>query len=93
MATLTAQKSLTKQEIKALGPIGPFLNKPCEQCHEGKYIQTDCFSSWWVKCNDCGHFLFCYIPMDHQLAFHEDQHKVKLWTGGFGKRETSTVPK
>lgn len=85
MVTLTVEPSNPLMK----SPVGPYLGKPCE-CGRGKNITTLCMNEWWCRCNDCDRYLFCYVPMDHQLAFHEDQHKVKMWTGGFGSAKTST---
>ena len=53
----------------------PFEKKTCQNCKIGFYtIEGDC-GDWWAKCNECGAFLFCYNPMDHQAQFHADRHK------------------
>lgn len=52
--------------------------------------ENDNSSEWWVKCDDCGHLVFCYEPMPHQLRFHQDQAKFKMYAGGYGSAKTST---
>lgn len=63
-------------------PNAKFLGQSCQRCATGTYKETSDFSSWWVQCNDCDSFLFCYTPMQHQHRFHEDHHKVRMWSGG-----------
>lgn len=57
----------------------------------GKYCQTSDFNEWWVQCEECREYLFLYEPMDHQLRFHQDQHRFKMFAGGFGSAKTTTV--
>lgn len=57
----------------------------------GTYINTKQHNEWWTKCNECGQFLFLYEPMPHQLRFHQDPHRFKLFGGGFGSAKTTTV--
>lgn len=52
------------------------------KCGHGVMGETDNSSEWFTKCDDCGHLLFCYEPMPHQLRFHMDQAKFKLFAGG-----------
>lgn len=47
-------------------------------------------NEWWVRCNSCDMLLFCYVPMPHQYAFHQDPHKFKMYAGGYGSAKTST---
>lgn len=76
-------------ETKSKSPNASFLDTDCS-CGRGKYKPTPCMNEWWVKCNDCDNMLFCYIPMEHQMDFHLDHHKIKMWSGGFGSAKTST---
>lgn len=66
-----------------------FLGKSCD-CGLGKFVSTEYFSEWWVKCEACGKFVFTYLPMPHQARFHADPAKYKMWGGGFGSAKTST---
>ena len=72
--------------------IEKWLNKPCNDpdCH-GHYRHTKQFNEWWAVCNECNTFLFLYVPMPHQLRYHRDQAKFKMFAGGFGSAKTSTV--
>lgn len=72
-------------------PNVQFLNTRCPHCKVGNMQHTECFNEWWVKCNECDHLVFCYIPMPHQLAFHYDSAKFKMFAGGFGSAKTSTA--
>lgn len=76
-------------ESTSRDPNASFIDTPCT-CGRGRYRNTSCFNAWWVQCNDCDSFLFCYVPMEHQMDFHLDQHKIKMWSGGFGSAKTST---
>lgn len=71
-------------------PNQRFLSQPCDKCHRGKYRNTDCHNEWWVRCPECNNYLFCYVPMPHQLRFHRDAHKYVLYGGGYGSAKTST---
>ncbi len=62
-------------------PNKAFLGTTCKQCGAGTYIETDGANEWWVKCDDCSHLLFCYQPMPHQLRFHRDPTKFKMYAG------------
>lgn len=77
-------------ETVSRDPNASFIGETCE-CGRGKYVNTSCFNSWWVTCNDCDRYVFCYVPMEHQMDFHLDQHKIKMYSGGFGSAKTSTV--
>ena len=71
-------------------PYQRFLEKPCHKCKEGRYINTYDFNEWWVQCDTCRSYLFCYVPMPHQYVFHSDKHKFRMYAGGFGSAKTST---
>jgi hypothetical protein len=60
----------------------PFINKICKTCGFGKYIETFQTGDWNLECSDCGAILFCYVPMDHQVEFHRDEHKFLMYAGG-----------
>lgn len=71
-------------------PHESYLETKCKKCGHGIMIETDNASEWWVKCDDCGHLVFCYEPMPHQLRFHMDPSKFKMYGGGYGSAKTST---
>lgn len=70
-------------------PNAPFLDTECE-CGHGIYRETACANQWWVRCDDCERLKFCYVPMKHQLRYHLEPSKFKLFAGGFGSAKTST---
>lgn len=76
-------------EVVSKSPNAKRLDSKCE-CGRGLLRQTECFNEWWLQCNDCDRFVFCYEPMVHQMDFHLDTHKIKMWSGGFGSAKTST---
>lgn len=61
-------------------PNEKYLRQECEIC-AGMYIETENNSEWWVKCGECGHLRFCYEPMEHQLIYHADTAKYKMYAG------------
>lgn len=69
-------------------PNHDFVDCICAKCKNGKYKETT--SEWWVKCDHCEELVFCYTPMPHQLRFHLDPVKFKMYAGGFGSAKTST---
>jgi PBSX family phage terminase large subunit len=71
-------------------PRDQFIDTTCRDCKRGRYGPTDTENEWWVKCKECTALLFCYVPMDHQFDFHMDNHKFRMWAGGFGSAKTST---
>ena len=71
-------------------PNEKYLGTKCAKCHHGTMIETDNSCEWWVRCDDCGHLVFCYEPMPHQQRFHSDSAKFKLYGGGYGSAKTST---
>lgn len=68
----------------------PFLNKQCNHCKIGHYVEDGQTGDWWLRCNECNAILFCYNPMPHQAQFHADGHKFKAFFGGYGSAKTST---
>lgn len=78
----------TKTENR--NPNAQFLDTECPHCGQGFYRETDDANIWWVKCDDCEHLQFCYVPMKHQLRYHMDPAKFKLFAGGYGSAKTST---
>jgi phage terminase large subunit len=68
----------------------PFVKKTCGHCGIGHYVESHDCGDWWLACNECGALLFCYKPMPHQDRFHSDDHKYKMFAGGYGSAKTST---
>lgn len=66
----------------------------CPHCHYG--ILEECMSfadktcEFFVYCPNCNAYICTYEPMPHQAAFHMDEHKYKLYAGGFGSAKTYT---
>jgi phage terminase large subunit len=69
----------------------PFLNNPCQTCNNGNYVITNDCGEWNLECDECHAVLFCYQPLPHQQAFHQDPHKYKLYAGGYGSGKTTTA--
>lgn len=59
-----------------------FIGKTCENCGFGNYKEFPDGNEWNVVCSECEAILFCYEPLPHQRAFHEDPAKYKLFAGG-----------
>lgn len=55
------------------------MTHTCPQCNSGEMKETT--SEWWRKCNECDHLEFTYKPMPHQLRFHKDPAKFKMYGG------------
>lgn len=62
----------------------------CRKCNV-KLIPTAEYNEWWKTCPECKEFVFLYEPMPHQLRYHQDPAKFKLFAGGFGSSKTVTV--
>lgn len=71
-------------------PNTDFLDMPCRVCNIGHNRHTADHNEWWVKCDNCEQMTFCYVPMPHQLRFHQDNVKFKMYAGGYGSAKTST---
>ena len=71
-------------------PRDKYHNTICGECSIGAMIPTNCNNEWWLQCDECRALLFCYEPMEHQIPFHQDTHKYRMWAGGFGSAKTST---
>jgi phage terminase large subunit len=69
----------------------PFLHKPCDHCSFGKYIMPTNGQEWHLVCQECGAYLFCYKPLPHQIEFHKDPSKYRMYAGGFGSGKTTTA--
>jgi hypothetical protein len=63
-------------------PTSQWIGKPCnnKEC-TGHRTHTKKHNSWWTVCTDCGVFFFVYEPMPHQLRFHQDAAKFKMYGG------------
>lgn len=59
-----------------------FIGKTCDECGFGVYKEFPDGNEWNVICNDCEAILFCYEPLPHQMNFHADPAKYKLFAGG-----------
>ena len=66
----------------AMIPNEKLLDTRCTKCDFGYMRNTENNNEWFLKCDDCNHLLFCYEPMPHQLRFHLDDAKFKLYAGG-----------
>ena len=77
----TIDNNNTSQE-KNRNPNAKFLDTMCPSCGDGNLIETPCMNIWWVVCNECDHHVFCYEPMPHQLRYHMDPAKFKMFAGG-----------
>lgn len=58
------------------------IGQPCQSCSLGRYVETVDSNEWWVKCDNCDQLVFVYTPMPHQLRFHNDPVKYKMYAGG-----------
>lgn len=73
-------------------PVEKWLGKPCnDPSCSGRHTHTKKHNTWWTVCTECNVFFFAYEPMPHQLRFHRDPAKFKLFGGGFGSSKTTTV--
>jgi phage terminase large subunit len=68
----------------------PFVKQTCGHCGIGHYVESHDCGDWWLECNECRALMFCYKPMPHQARFHSDNHKYKMFAGGYGSAKTST---
>lgn len=60
-------------------------------CNRGcSLVPTIDHNKWWRVCADCGTFKFLYEPMPHQLRFHQDPAKIRLWAGAYAAAKTTT---
>ena len=66
------------------------IGQSCQSCSLGRYVETVDSNEWWVKCDNCDQLVFVYTPMPHQLRFHNDPVKYKMYAGGYGSAKTST---
>lgn len=66
----------------------------CPHCKYALLDEDISFSGkvceFFVYCPNCNAHICTYKPMDHQKAFHEDEHMKKLYAGGFGSAKTYT---
>lgn len=68
----------------------PFVGQKCDNCHLGVYRLPDNGQEWHVKCDECNAVMMCYVPLPHQAKFHADNHKYKMFAGGYGSGKTTT---
>ena len=49
-------------------------------------------SEFWLECSnvECNTYVNTYVPQPHQLAFHEDAHRITANFGGYGSGKTLT---
>lgn len=66
----------------------------CPHCKFAELQEDISFSGkvceFFVYCPNCNAHICTYKPMEHQKAFHEDEHMKKLYAGGFGSAKTYT---
>lgn len=68
-----------------------WIGKPCKNTEcRGHFKNTKAYNEWWVVCSECNLFFFLYEPMPHQLRYHRDKAKFKLWAGAYGAAKTTT---
>lgn len=48
-------------------------------------------SEFWLECPHCNTYVNTYIPMEHQLAVHLDNHRFIGNFGGYGTGKTTTT--
>lgn len=58
-----------------------FLQNPCKVCGQGYYQEPVNGQEWHLVCDECQSILFCYDPLPHQIDFHADPHKYKMFAG------------
>lgn len=69
----------------------PYINQVCDTCEYGFYDEPISGQEWHVVCNECEAIRMCYDPLPHQAAFHADNHKYKMFAGGYGSGKTTTA--
>lgn len=69
----------------------PYHQTLCKLCGYGKMEVPMDGNEWNLECEDCGSLLFCYTPLPHQILFHEDNAKYKMYAGGYGSGKTTTA--
>jgi hypothetical protein len=62
----------------------PYLKKTCSHCGFGHYIEFPDGNEWNLVCNECQAIMFCYTPLPHQIEFHADPSKYRMFAGGYG---------
>ncbi len=66
------------------------LGKKCTSCGIGKFEEPANGQEWHLECDFCRAIYLVYEPMPHQLDFHKDEHKFKMFAGGYGSAKTTT---
>jgi phage terminase large subunit len=88
----------TKSHFKAFGKKDRVYRTEagelCPHCRFSLLEETISFSGkvceFFVYCPNCNAYICTYQPMEHQKAFHLDEHMQKLYAGGFGSAKTYT---
>lgn len=68
----------------------PYVDTICPTCGVGKMQTPVNGQEWHVVCDECNAIMLCYDPLPHQALFHMDDHKIKMFAGGFGSGKTIT---
>lgn len=67
----------------------PYIGMECD-CGRGYFDVPLSSQEWHVTCVECGAIMMVYDPLPHQEAFHKDNHKYKMFAGGYGSGKTTT---
>jgi hypothetical protein len=62
----------------------PYLGSTCKRCNYGTMQEMEDGNEWNLECKDCSAVLFCYNPLPHQVKFHQDKSKYRMFAGGYG---------
>lgn len=65
----------------------------CPRCHatlQPCKAWNEAPSEFWLECPACNTYVNTYIPMEHQQAVHEDDHRIVGNFGGYGTGKTTT---
>lgn len=68
-----------------------YLDKTCTVCEEGLLKEPEENKEWYLVCSECHSIHLVYEPLPHQVAFHDDNSKIKLFAGGYGSGKTTTT--
>jgi PBSX family phage terminase large subunit len=69
----------------------PYYQSKCKRCKYGEMNVMNDGNEWNLECTDCGAILFCYTPLPHQIKFHQDGSKYRMYAGGYGSGKTTTA--
>lgn len=88
----TQGKNLFGRRLSRIYALEPGMT--CPHCKYGTIEEDPSFNGtpceFFVYCPVCNAHICTYIPMEHQEAFHKDDHQKKLYAGGFGSAKTYT---